>query len=74
MLLDGPSARGQIVLTYCRWEERERERYGKRLGQRETETKRDRERQTKTERDREDMLRLTCQDIVNTEMRGFLQD
>ena len=52
---DGPSARGQIVLTYCWWRKGKRER--------ETERQRDRGRETKRDRNRDaemgNMHRLT---------------
>ena len=59
MLLDGPSVRGQIVLTYCWWGRRRREI----KRERKTETERERERERQRERDRETEREGICTDL-----------
>ena len=66
MWLDGPSARGQIVLTYCWW------RKGKRDRKTERRRERDKERQKQRRRDGE-YAQTYCQDIMNIEISCFLQ-
>lgn len=64
MLPDGPSARGQIVLTYCWWE----------VGWKGERGERKVERNRERHRGRGDMQRPAWQDVVNTESSCFLWD